>query len=158
MKQLIYIFLAIIISSCSWLIKESPDQEILLNEEIGKINWSQVDQFPSLIDCDSINDTELEKKCLYEKLSHTIKNKLENKTFVINSLESDTIWVALTINTDSTVTITPDLSALNDATAKQQLDSLITQHLDSLPKISPAVKRGVLVKSQLNIPIALNKK
>ena len=50
--------------SCQFFDKKAPDKEQLLKEELGKINWEEVDEFPTVTNCDSLLDKEAQKQCL----------------------------------------------------------------------------------------------
>lgn len=52
---LVFLFSA---TACQYFEKNVPDKNNLLHEELNKINWNKVDQFPTILSCDSLlNDT-----------------------------------------------------------------------------------------------------
>lgn len=158
MKYLIYtFFLGLSTTSCEWIHKQAPNQEDLLQEEISKIDWKNVDEAPSLTTCEEFSEESDKQQCLYDNLTALLHNKINDQVFIINDINKDTLWVALELNIDSTITVVPNTDFIEDELKKHKLDSIIKSKLDSLPKINPAIKRGIPVKTQINFPILLQK-
>lgn len=52
--SLIVIFL--LFNSCQYFGKQVPTEQELLAKELNEINWKEVDEFPSLVDCEKIEN------------------------------------------------------------------------------------------------------
>ena len=157
MKKLIQVlFLVLAIQSCQYFEKEVPDEKQLLEQELKKINWDEVDEFPSVLQCDTIKDAEVKKQCFFDYLAQTIQERIGIDTLRIEYPEIDTINVKITVNPDSSLqfeTLYP-----NDSTAlvdKTKIDSILTSRLSDFPKVEPAIKRGVKVKTQFVLPVII---
>mgnify|MGYP001627536289 CR=1 FL=1 len=156
MKLFSGILLLISLVSCQYFEKQVPDEKELLKQELNKINWDDVDEFPSVLQCDTIKDTELKRQCFFDYMAQTIQERIGIDTLRMEYPEIDTINVKITINPDSSLhfeTQYPnDSIALSD---KTKIDSILTSRLSDFPKIEPAIKRGVKVKTQFVLPVII---
>ena len=65
MKNIQFLLLVLVFQSCQYFEKNVPKKEDLLQQELKKINWDEVDEFPSVLQCDSINDKIERKQCFF---------------------------------------------------------------------------------------------
>jgi hypothetical protein len=157
MKKIIQLlFLLLAIQSCQYFEKQVPDEKELLEQELKKINWEEVDEFPSVLQCDTIKDAEIKRQCFFDYMTQTIQERIGIDTLSFEYPEIDTINVKITVNPDSSLqfeTLYPnDSIALVD---KTKIDSILTSRLSDFPKVEPAIKRGVKVKTQFVLPVII---
>ncbi|TAF12138.1 MAG: hypothetical protein EAZ75_03250 [Flavobacteriia bacterium] len=142
--------------SCQYFEKQVPDEKELLKQELKKINWDEVDEFPSVLQCDTIIDAAIKKQCFFDYMAQTIQERIGIDTLRIEYPKIDTINVKITINTDSSLQFetqyTNDSIALAD---KTKIDSILMSRLSDFPKVEPAIKRGVKVKTQFVLPVII---
>jgi hypothetical protein len=155
-KTIQLLFLLLAIQSCQYFEKQVPDEKELLKQELKKINWDEVDEFPSVLQCDTIKDAAIKKQCFFDYMAQTIQERIGIDTLRIEYPEIDTINVKITINTDSSLQFetqyTNDSIALAD---KTKIDSILMSRLSDFPKVEPAIKRGVKVKTQFVLPVII---
>ncbi len=155
-KTIQLLFLLLAIQSCQYFEKKVPDEKELLKQELKKINWDEVDEFPSVLQCDTIKDAAIKKQCFFDYMAQTIQERIGIDTLRIEYPEIDTINVKITINTDSSLQFetqyTNDSIALAD---KTKIDSILMSRLSDFPKVEPAIKRGVKVKTQFVLPVII---
>ena len=99
-KTLKYFFLflvAILFNSCQFFGKQVPSEKELLAKELNEINWKEVDEFPSLVDCEKIEDKTQRQQCFFEVMSSLIQEKLNIDSLSIMYPELDTIEVKITV-------------------------------------------------------------
>lgn len=154
MKQIVVV-LALALTSCSYFEKQVPNEQDLLQKELKAINWNQVDEYPSIAECDQLTDSKLRKQCFFEFLSSTIQQKLNTDTLSVLYPELDTIEVKVTVNSNATLVFEPQFPQDSTAYDKEKLDSIIRLRLIDLPKVSPAIKRGIPVKTQFILPVII---
>ena len=158
MKYLIYtLLLSIITTSCSWINKKQPNETEIYENEISKINWEQVDEPSGLVLCDSLLIEEEKVACLQKTLQQNIQENLVSTIIETIDLNVDTIWVAVNINPDSSITLIPDVSLIANTDNQQNILKAITNTTQNLPKAYPAIKRGIPVKTQYNMPLTFIK-
>ena len=157
MKKLIQLFfLLLIFNSCQYFEKQVPDEKELLEQELKKINWNEVDEFPSVLQCDTIKDAEIKRQCFFDYMAQTIQERIGIDTLRIEYPEIDTINVKITINPDSSLQF--ETQYQNDSIPiadKTKIDSILTSRLSDFPKVEPAIKRGVKVKTQFVLPVII---
>jgi hypothetical protein len=155
-KTIQLLFLLLAIQSCQYFEKQVPDEKELLEQELKKINWDEVDEFPSVLQCDTIKDAAIKKQCFFDYMAQTIQERIGIDTLRIEYPEIDTINVKITINTDSSLQFetqyTNDSIALAD---KTKIDSILMSRLSDFPKVEPAIKRGLKVKTQFVLPVII---
>lgn len=142
-------------SSCQYFEKPVPSKETLLEKEMKSINWKEVDEFPSISDCEKLGDKETRKQCFFEFLAQTIQQKLAIDTLSILYPELDTIEVKVTVFPDSRLEFEPQFPKDTVAYDTIRIDSILHARLVDFPKVSPAIKRGMPVKSQFVLPVIL---
>jgi hypothetical protein len=103
MNKGIAFFLIFLLQSCQFFDKKVPDENVLLEQELKKINWKQVDEFPSFTACDSLSDTYSKQSCFYETLSYHLHSKLKDDSIAKLFPQLDTIRVKVIISSNSDV-------------------------------------------------------
>lgn len=155
MKNLTIFILILSFVSCDYFDKKKVNSQDIVNEELQTFNWKDVDEYPSFQACESSNSKQESKQCFEITLITHITNRLRKETIVVTENVEDTVMIKFHISE------TGDLSVLdikNKETTKEQipnLDTLLLNSLDSLPKIFPAIKRGQQVKTEFTLPIVI---
>lgn len=156
MKKIIQLFfLLLALQSCQYFEKQVPDEKELLEQELKKINWDEVDEFPSVLQCDTIKDAEIKKQCFFDYLAQTIQERIGIDTLQMLYPEMDTIEVKVTINPDASLQFEPQFSKDSVAYDKTKIDSILTARLSDFLKVEPAIKRGIKVKTQFVLPVII---
>ncbi|MBC7607172.1 MAG: hypothetical protein H7199_09500, partial [Burkholderiales bacterium] len=109
---------------------------------------------PSVANCDSIADKTQKQQCFFEFLTQLIQQKLSADTLSVLYPTLDTINVKVTVFPNATVKFEPQIKdTLSYNTSK--IDSILKARLIDFPNISPAIKRGIPVKTQFILPVIL---
>jgi len=127
----------------------------LLQKELKSINWKEVDEYPSVVDCEKIEDKKQRQQCFFEVLTQLIQDKLRVDTLSVLYPELDTIEVKVTIFSNATMQFEPQFPKDSVAYDKTKIDSILKIRLVDFPKINPAIKRGIPVKTQFILPVIL---
>ena len=154
-NYLIAVAFVLLFSSCQFLDYQVPDKELMLKEELKSINWNEVDEFPSVSDCDNITDEAQQRQCFFEFLTQTIQQKLSGETLSVLYPQLDTIEGKVTVFPDSTIRFEPHFPKDSIAYDTIKIDSILHARLVDFPKIHPALKRGTPVKTQFILPVIL---
>ncbi len=155
MKQYFLFFVFLIFNSCQYFDKQIPSEKELLQKELKSINWKEVDEYPSLVDCEKIEDKKQRQQCFFEVLTQLIQEKLRVDTLSVLYPELDTIEVKVTIFPNATMQFEPQFPKDSVAYDKTKIDSILKIRLVDFPKINPAIKRGIPVKTQFILPVIL---
>ena len=155
MKKITAFLLFFLFQSCQYFDKQIPSEKELLNKRLKEINWKEVDEYPSVLECETLTDETQRKQCFFEFLTSTIQQKLNSDTLSILYPELDTIEVKVTVNTDATMQFEPQFPQDSVTYDKVKIDSILRARLIDLPKINPALKRGIPVKTLFILPVIL---
>lgn len=120
-----------------------------------EINWKEVDEYPSVADCEKLTNETQRKQCFFEFLTSTIQQKLNVDTMAVLYPELDTIEVKVTVFPDAQMEFEPQFPKDSVAYDKVKIDSILQARLVDFPKVNPAIKRGIPVKTQFILPVIL---
>lgn len=135
-----------------------PSEKELLQKELKAINWKEVDEYPSLVDCEKSTDKKQQQQCFFERLTQLIQEKLSVDTLAVLYPELDTIEVKVTVFPNATLKFEPQFPKDSVAYDTIKIDSILKTRLVNFPKINPAIKRGIPVKTQFILPVILKVK
>ncbi|MFV8360431.1 hypothetical protein [Flavobacterium sp. LS1P3] len=155
MKQYYLFLVFIFFNSCQYFDKQIPSEKELLQKELKSINWKEVDEYPSVVDCEKIEDKKQRQQCFFEVLTRLIQEKLSVDTLSVLYPELDTIEVKVTVFPNATMQFEPQFPKDSVAYDKIKIDSILKVRLVDFPKINPAIKRGIPVKTQFILPVIL---
>lgn len=155
MKRFLSFLLAIFLSSCSFFeSKENRTQE-LIKEELRQIDWNSVDSYPFFYTCDEAAPKSQQKVCFEETLSTHFRETLNDFEFTLTDKDSMTVVIIFLIDTEGGINV---IEIEKDASVLKQMpefDGVVTQSLKNLPKLAPALKRGIPVRTKFKIPVKL---
>jgi hypothetical protein len=132
-----------------------PSEKELLQKELDAINWKEVDEYPSFVDCDKLDNKSARQQCFFEFLTQLIQEKLSVDTLSILYPELDTIEVKVTIFPNAKMQFEPQFSKDSVAYDTVKIDSILHARLVNFPKVNPAIKHGIPVKTQFIVPVIL---
>lgn len=155
MKKVIVLFSVVLLSSCQLFDKRVPDENQLLQEELKKIDWTQVDQYPTVSDCEALSDKETQKQCFFDYVIQTIQERIGVDTIQIMYPEVDTISVKVTVNPDASLQFETQIPTDSITYDIKVIDSILQNRLADFPQVEPAIKRGIKVKSQFVLPVVI---
>ncbi|MEO0039051.1 MAG: hypothetical protein RIQ59_2262 [Bacteroidota bacterium] len=155
LKHISLFLLVILFQSCQYFEKQVPNEKDLLDQRMKEINWKEVDQYPSIVDCEKLTDPAQRKQCFFEFMQSTIQQKLSIDTLKILFPKLDTIEVKVTINSDACLQFEPQFPSDTIAYDTIKIDSILKIKLVDFPKVNPAIKRGIPVKTQFILPVII---
>jgi hypothetical protein len=132
-----------------------PTEKELLEKELKTINWKEVDEYPSVVDCEKIENKTERQQCFFDILTQLIQQKLSVDTLAVLYPELDTIEVKVTVFPNATIKFEPQFPKDSVAYDKIKIDSILQARLIDFPKVNPAIKRGIPVKTQFILPVIL---
>jgi hypothetical protein len=155
MKKAIALFLVSLCFSCQYFEKKVPNEKELLEKQLKEINWNEVDEYPSVADCEKLTDATQRKQCFFEFLTTTIQQKLAVDTLSTLFPKLDTIEVKVTVFPNSTMEFEPQFPKDSVAYDTIKIDSILRIRLVNFPKVNPAIKRGIPVKTKFVLPVII---
>ena len=158
MKHFSLFLVFLFFNSCQYFEKQVPSEKELLQKELKAINWKEVDEYPSVADCEKITNKKQRQQCFFEVMSQLIQEKLDIDTLAVLYPELDTIEVKVTVFPNSTMKFEPQFPKDSVAYDTIKIDSILHTRLIDFPKVNPAIKRGIPVKTQFILPVILKEK
>ena len=155
MRKVIALFLVSLCFSCQYFEKKVPNEKELLDKQLKEINWNEVDEYPSVANCEKLTDETQRKQCFFEFLTTTIQQKLAVDTLSTLFPKLDTIEVKVTVFPNSTMEFEPQFPKDSVAYDTIKIDSLLRIRLVNFPKVNPAIKRGIPVKTKFVLPVII---
>jgi hypothetical protein len=155
LKQFSLLLVIFLFNSCQYFEKQIPSEKELLQKELKSINWKEVDEFPSVVECEKIENKKQRQQCFFEIMTQLIQQKLCSDTLAILYPELDTIEVKVTIFPNATMKFEPQFPKDSVAYDTVKIDSILRARLVDFPKVNPAIKRGIPVKTQFILPVIL---
>ena len=145
----------ILLQSCQYLEKKVPNEKELLDKQMKEINWNEEDEYPSVADCEKLTDATQRKQCFFEFLTATIQQKLSIDTLSALFPKLDTIEVKVTVFPNANMEFEPQFPKDSGAYDTIKIDSILRARLVDFPKVNPAIKRGIPVKTQFVLPVII---
>ena len=144
-----------LLQSCQYLEKKVPNEKELLDKQIKEINWNEVDEYPSVANCEKLTNATQRKQCFFEFLTATIQQKLSIDTLSTMFPKLDTIEVKVTVFPNANLEFEPQFPKDSVAYDTIKIDSILRARLIDFPKVNPAIKRGIPVKTQFVLPVII---
>ena len=83
LKKISLLLLVVLFQSCQYFDKQVPNEKDLLEQRMKEINWKEVDQYPTIADCEKLTNPVQRKQCFFEFMQSTIQQKLSIDTLKI---------------------------------------------------------------------------
>lgn len=155
MKRIAVVLGCLLLFSCDDFKIKKTSSEAILNEELKKFNWNEVDAYPSFSVCDESLNQNQRKECFQTTLTKLITRKLTSENVVVTRDVRDTILLKFQISKDGLLNL---LSVEADSLTYKEipnLNGLLRVGLDSLPEVYPALKRGQQVTTEFVLPVVV---
>lgn len=155
MRNLPILCLLYLLAACNQSAKREEKTQELVDQEIQAIDWEDVDQYPLFADCDELASKPEQKRCFMETLLRHFSKTLQESDLVLEEEVKDTIFVNFRMEDTGEISL---INIKNDEEIIKQVPEFrdqIEKSLNSLPKIEPALKRGIPVSAKFRIPIVL---
>lgn len=157
MKKAFALLLLPLFFSCQYLEKQVPSEKELLDKQLKEVNWNEVDEYPSVVDCEKLKDASQRKQCFFEFLIANILQKLPVDSLSKVFPKLDTIKVKVTVLPNAIMEFEPQFPQDSVAYDTVKIDSILRARLVDFPKVNPAIKRGIPVKTQFVLPVIIKR-
>ena len=152
-KWTIYI-LGLLLFGCTDIEKQNHDAEELANQRFEEIEDREVDQYPLMGECDELGSVRQQRDCFYRELGKEISSRMDSITLPVSVSASDSVSSLLVVDREGQLRYEGIQGSLSQAVS-EKLDSLLRARFENLPKVEPAIKRGVPVRTEFSLPIVI---
>lgn len=145
-----FLILIVFCTSCDYISSSKKEKQPL--DTI--IDFTKVDVSPSFSICNELLD-EAKTNCFRENMYKQMTKKMYDFSFATEETIDETITVVLLINNKGTVSL--QVIECSDFIKDEipDLQYYIESSIQNLPKLSPAIKRGIPVATQYKLPIRI---
>ncbi len=141
---------------CNEWPKKVPSESELLKQELKQVNWRQVDEYPTVADCEALTEKFERQQCFFDFITSLIQQKLSADTLHLSASNNDTLKLKITVTNKAELKF--EVAHRDSIPEIQQavIDSVLKARLVDFPPITPALKRGVPVTSSFVVPVKIN--
>lgn len=155
MRIILLLLLFPFFSGCNNFETKKISSEEVLDHETRTLNWKEVDEYPAFENCRNITELEKARECFEATVANSVNSYLARQEPIVTESIDDTVFVQLEISKTGKPTIE---NIEVDTLVTNQIPELklwLHQSIDSLPKIYPAIKRGIPVSSVFKMPVVI---
>ncbi|MFD2551154.1 hypothetical protein ACFSQP_04935 [Bizionia sediminis] len=155
MKQLYFLLICLVVTSCNYFDAKKTTSEDILENELLTFNWNDVDEYPMFESCNENATKEAKKRCFQNTLTQIITQKLQQNSLVVSQSITDTVYMNFEISKEGVLTL---LTVEADSVTRKEIPNiqeLLAKSVDSLPKIFPAIRRSQQVKTAFRLPVII---
>ncbi|WP_298929820.1 hypothetical protein [uncultured Allomuricauda sp.] len=156
MRKFLLISCLGLLASCELFMSKEDKTQKMVNEELLSIDWNDVDQYPLFEDCDETATKQAQRECFQSVMLNHFSKALEGLQFQVDKDLNDTMYIDFSIDEHGFISVlnveenTAILNEISDFNAK------ISDRLNDLTTVAPALKRGIPVGLKFRLPIVLN--
>ncbi|MFS4493248.1 hypothetical protein [Maribacter sp. 2308TA10-17] len=158
MRKLFTILILCVFTSCSLFESTEKKTQKLVEKELLQIDWTDVDDYPLFSDCDETVSKTLQKSCFEQKIILHLSADLQEFRLTSQKEIEDVIFLDFVIENTGDISIVEIENKEIFGSQMADFNARIERSLKSLPRIEPALKRGIPVSAKFRIPIFLNSK
>jgi len=129
-----------------------------VDKELQEIDWTAVDEYPLFNDCDELVSKEIQRTCFEEKLLLHLSEGLKEFELTSELEINDVVFLDFKIENDGAITIVNIENKEIFGSQMEKFEDKVARSLKNLPRIEPALKRGIPVSAKFRIPIFLSSK
>lgn len=152
MRVFSFLLMLIFLTSCD---KFSFTKNKNLQQLDTIVDFTSVDLSPSFKICDSIIDKIEKSDCFRNTIHQKIGEELLLHSLSVKDSINETVYVDLIINDKGEIIFKELQSSEIIKMELPELDSIIHISVNNLPKIYPAIKRGIPVATEYQLPIKI---
>ncbi|MEX0314763.1 MAG: hypothetical protein AB3N18_11340 [Allomuricauda sp.] len=156
MRKLILLSFLGLFASCELFTSKEEQTKNRVNEELLAIDWNDVDQYPLFDDCDETVAKQVQQECFQTVILGYFSKALDSLQFQVDKDLNDTVYVHFIIDEHGFISVTEveeNQAVLNEI---EDFNTKISNQLNDLTTVRPALKRGIPVSLRFKLPIVLN--
>jgi len=156
MKSCVFLLFFVVLSgSCDSVLNQKKTSQEFLEEELKTINWTEVDTYPLFPECDESEPKINQQRCFETTLHNYLKGFIINQEYVSSIEIDDTLLIHLSISKDSDIFITEISGDSLTFDSFPELQNHLYESISALPKMAPALKRGIPVNTAFVLPLVI---
>ncbi len=152
MRTIFFLIFLTSIFSCDDFLCFKKKEKLLLDTIV---DFSSVDSYPSFKTCDTIFKKQKKLDCFNATIHQKIENELLQHNFTVKDSIDEVVYVDVKISSNGIVSVDSIISSPKIKKQLPLLDSLLRVSVKKIPKLHPAIKRGVPVQTKHQLPLII---
>lgn len=146
---------ALLLASCDLQKSSDALAKKLVEEELKAINWNELDQFPLFDNCDETAEKISQQECFQTNLNLHLAMALQDYQLRTSAPFSDTIYLDFKVDNRGVLTLLSISNHESLLAENPNFNQIVDSSLSALPKLHPALKRGIPVTAQFRVPLII---
>jgi hypothetical protein len=153
----IYLLLTVLsllfLTSCDYFFPKQSSSNTPTIDTV--IDFTTVDAYPLFPECQNIPARDKQKICFQIKMAEHINILLKNSQIKTKTADNDTLLVTLKVLKSGKTQFVKIFSKSNNSAFEKLLDSILKRVASKIPTLQPAIKRGIPVTTQFELPVII---
>jgi len=141
------------LTSCDYFFPKQSSPNTLTIDTV--IDFTTIDAYPLFPECKNIPDRDKQKICFQIKMAEHINSLLKKYPLKTKTAENDTLLVTLKVLQSGKTQFVKVTSKSQNKDYESLLDSLLKRFASKIPTLQPAIKRGMPVTTQFELPVII---
>ena len=153
-RTLSFLFFILLCTSCEYFSSSSSLSKS--NLEIAAntfIDFTKVDTYPIFTDCENYAENDNQKECFQTTITQKLGESLSRADIKVKKAVNDTAWIDILIDNTGRASLVDIISTNTIDEQIPNFREILEQSIGRLPTMKPAVKQGILVRSQYRMAI-----
>ena len=156
MQRFLLFITIVLLGSCELFQSREARTENKANEELLSIDWNDVDTYPLFDSCSENMTKQEQKTCFQENMLSHFSSAFSDAEFEVETDVDETLYIDFRIDEHGFITI---LEIEENARVNALIPGFneeISNRLNDLTTVAPALKRGNPVSMKFRLPLVLN--
>ena len=155
MCRILFVLCCLLLTSCNYFESKKVSKDSIVQQELKTFNWDEVDTYPAFESCNSFETEALKKTCFETEITNRVFETLNSTSIEVYDTFSETIALQLIISEKGSFSIQSSKISDSLKTIIPNISKILSNSINNLPKVYPAIKRGQQVKTQFVLPILI---
>ncbi|MCW1953973.1 MAG: hypothetical protein KIH80_007365 [Flavobacteriia bacterium] len=156
MRKLLFLAVVLLLSACTWFTPKEVLRDQYVHAELQAIDWQSVDQFPLFNSCDETATKQSQQQCFERVLNEQLREIISRMSMEEKLEISGSFSLSIQVNDQGDILL---LDLINGAFSEETTTYLMTEfskEFSQIKQLSPALKQGMPVATQYQIPIEIH--
>ncbi len=150
-----FFLLFIVFTSCELFSPSKSTSSSSLQVSDTVIDYTSVDVYPIFSDCENYAESNNQKECFEISITEKLAEILSENELKVKNKVNDTTAIDILIDNTGKASLVAISSPKSIIKELPNLESIIKNGINQLPTMKPALKRGMMVKSQYRLVIVV---
>ena len=155
-KALFLLLLLVSFTQCDYLPFQKKKELVPLDTIV---NFNSVDSPPSFNACKDLIEKNKKEECFRTTLSSLfskeISKKENSKNLIVRSSIEEVVQLTVSINNQGVLSLKESKISVKILSEIPEIDTIFKKAIQNLPKVYPAIKRGIPVTTEYILPIRI---